>query len=118
MPRPPARAAALPAVPPPSPAPDRPPTVDRPHEAEPLDLDALAARLAARVAELVEEARTPPPLLDLDGAARRLNVSTRTVEALVADGEIPVVRIGTGRGVRRFDPAAIEAFIRRNARSL
>ncbi|WP_179299719.1 helix-turn-helix domain-containing protein [Rubrivirga marina] len=83
-----------------------------------LDLDALAGRLAARVAELIEEARTPPPLLDLDGAARRLNVSTRTVEALVADGEIPVIRIGTGRGVRRFDPAAVEAFIRRNARSL
>ena len=60
----------------------------------------------------------PPPLLDIKAAAARLNVSTRTVEALVADGEIPVVRIGTGRGSRRFDPAAVEAFIRRNARSL
>ena len=60
----------------------------------------------------------PPPLLDLAGAAARLNVSKRTVEALIALGEIPVVRIGTGRGVRRFDPAAIEAFIRRRVRSL
>lgn len=112
-------------MPPPSPAADRSASSSPRLGAEAdalgvpsLDLDALAGRLAARVAELVEEARTPPPLLDLDGAARRLNVSTRTVEALVADGEIPVVRIGTGRGVRRFDPAAVEAFIRRNARSL
>ncbi|WP_412060354.1 helix-turn-helix domain-containing protein [Rubrivirga sp. IMCC45206] len=95
-------------MPPPSPAPDRPPA----------DLDALAASLADRVAQLVDAARTPPPLLDLAGAAARLNVSTRTVEALVASGDIPVTRIGAGRGVRRFDPAAVEAFIRRNTRAL
>ena len=82
------------------------------------DLEVLSARLAERVVELVEAARQPPPLLDLDGAAERLNVSPRTVRALVADGEIPVVRIGTGRGVVRFESAAVEAFIRRNARSL
>ena len=95
-------------------APDRPPS----GSADPLDLDAIAARLADRVAELVEAARQPPPLLDLAGTAKRLNVSPRTVRALVADGEIPVVRIGTGRGARRFDPDAVEAFIRRQSRSL
>lgn len=99
------------------PAPDRPPS-GRPADAPPLDLDAIADRLAERVAALVEVARQPPPLLDLDGAAARLNVSPRTVRALVADGEIPVIRIGTGRGVVRFDPTAVEAFIRRNARGL
>lgn len=98
------------------PAPDRPPT-ERP--ADP-DLDALATRLADRVAEMVDEARQPPPLLDLAGVARRLNVSERTVENIVAAGELPVVRLGTGtrRGLRRFDPAAVEAYIRRQARSL
>lgn len=95
-------------------APDRPPS----GPADSLDLDAIAARLADRVAELVEAARTPPPLLDLDGAAKRLNVSTRTVRALVADDEIPVIRVGTGRGAVRFEPKAVEAFIRRQTRSL
>ena len=88
-------------------------------------LDALAANLEARVRRAIRDelAAAPdrpaalPPLLDLAGAAARLNVSERTVESLVAVGEIPVVRIGTGRGVRRFDPAAVEAFIRRTARS-
>lgn len=60
---------------------------------------------------------TRPPLLDLSETAARLNVSTRTIESLVSMGEIPVVRIGTGRGVRRFDPDAIEAYIRRSART-
>ena len=84
----------------------------------PDDLDALAIGLADRVGQLLRERLAPPPLLDLAGAATRLNVSERTVESLVSLGEIPVVRIGTGRGVRRFDPAAIEAFIRRQARTL
>lgn len=58
------------------------------------------------------------PLLDINGAAKRLNVSPRTVESHVAQGDIPVIRIGTKRGVRRFDPAALDAFIRRNTRTL
>ena len=98
----------------------------------PRDLDAstfdvLAADLEARVRRAIREElagaapdrpAAPPPLLDLAGAAARLNVSERTVESLVASGEIPVVRIGTGRGVRRFDPAALEAFVRRQTRAL
>ena len=98
-----------------------PPDLDAP------TLDALAADLEARVRRAIREElaaagdRQPfgaPPLLDLTGAAARLNVSERTVESLVASGEIPVVRIGTGRGVRRFDPAALEAFVRRQTRAL
>ena len=81
-------------------------------------LDQIADELADRVGQLLKDRLSPPPLLDLAGAAARLNVSERTVESLVSLGEIPVVRIGTGRGVRRFDPAAVEAFIRRKARTL
>lgn len=93
----------------------------------PRDLDAFAADLESRVRRAIREEiaaasdRRPasaPPLLDLKGAAARLNVSERTVESLVASGEIPVVRIGTGRGVRRFDPTALEAFVRRQTRAL
>ena len=98
-----------------------PPDLDAP------PLDALAASLAPLLRRAIREELAaagdrppagPPPLLDLAGAAARLNVSERTVESLVALGEIPVVRIGTGRGVRRFDADAVEAFIRRKARTL
>ena len=101
-------------------APDRP-ALPSPEgdPAPPLDtLDALAAGVAERVARLLSGQLRPDPLLDLAGAAERLNVSERTVESLVASGEIPVVRIGTGRGVRRFDPAGLDAFVRRQTRAL
>lgn len=78
-----------------------------------LDLDALADRIADRIA-------VRPKLLDLNGVASMLNVGVRTVETLVAAGEIPVARIGAPgrRGVRRFDPAAVEAYVRRQTRAL
>ena len=78
----------------------------------------LADAIAERVAERLVQVLAPPSLLDIDGAAARLNVSVRTVESLVALGEIPVVRIGVGRGVRRFSPSALDAFVRRHTRSL
>lgn len=94
-----------------------PKTSSTPVELHTHSRDAVA-ELAEALGRILRDQLAPPPLLDLAGAAARLNVSERTVESLVALGEIPVVRIGTGRGVRRFDPAAIEAFIRRQARSL
>lgn len=58
----------------------------------------------------------PRPLLTPDEVAEWLGISRRTVEGLVASGEIPVVRIGTGRRkLPRFAPDAVEAFIRRAA---
>ena len=84
----------------------------------PPDLDALAEAVAERVSAALRGELAPPPMLDLAGVAERLNVSERTVENLVAAGDLPVSRIGAGRGARRFDPAAVEAFIRRNTRSL
>ena len=103
-------------MPPPSPAPDRPPSADR--QLAPLDLDELAARLADRVAELVTAASAPRPLLTQAEVADWLNVGERTVDNLVALGELPTVRITPSGRSRRFERAAVEAFIRRNARSL
>lgn len=82
------------------------------------DLAEVRALLLALPETLAGGPRPAPPLLDLAGAARRLNVSERTVESLVAVGELAVIRIGTGRGVRRFDPDAVDALIRRQARTL
>lgn len=95
-------------------------------------LAVLAADIAARVCLVVRAELGPgpapslvpgvarehvgaPPLLDLSAVARWLNVSERLIETFVAAGEIPCLRIGQGRGVRRFEPAAVEAFIRRQA---
>jgi len=78
----------------------------------------LADEVADRVAERLLGVLSPPSLLDISGVADRLNVSRRTVENLVALGEIPVIRIGGGRGVRRFEQAALDAFVRRSTRSV
>ena len=78
----------------------------------------LAADVAAALAELSSPSNGPAPLLDVDGVARALSVSTRTVEAFVASGELPVIRLGQGRGVRRFEAAAVEAFLRRRTRTV
>jgi excisionase family DNA binding protein len=75
-------------------------------------VDALAPRLQDALSTKAE------PLLDLAAVAKRLNVSPRTVESLVAGGEIPFIRVGApgARGVRRFEDAAVDAYIRRKAR--
>ena len=81
--------------------------------------DVVVEAIADGVADrLSDRLLAPEALLDIKGAARYLAVSVRTVEALVALGEIPVVRIGAGRGVRRFERAALTAYVRRNTRSL
>lgn len=54
--------------------------------------------------------KTPPPLLDLAGVARRLNVSERTVERLIADGLLTPLWIA---GSRRFSPESVESFLKR-----
>lgn len=79
--------------------------------------------LSAVVRSAVREALTasgfaprPRGLLTPDEVATWLGVSRRTVEALTASGEIPVVRIGTGRRkLPRYAPESVEAFIRRSA---
>jgi excisionase family DNA binding protein len=49
-----------------------------------------------------------PPLLDVDGLARRLGVTVRFVRRLVEERRIPYLKVG--RFVR-FDPAEIERWL-------
>jgi len=48
-------------------------------------------------------------LIDYSGAARELDVSKSTVERLVADGDLPSVRIRGARRIRTDDLAAYTA---------
>ena len=94
---------------------ERPASVAEASPSARLDPDDIAA-----IAEGVVALLNPVPyaLLDINEAANALAVSVRTVESLVALGEIPVVRIGTGRGVRRFERRALDAYVRRSTRAL
>jgi len=56
--------------------------------------------------------KSPPPLLNLASVARRLNVSERTVERLIAEGLLTPMWIN---GSRRFPPEAVEGFLKRYA---
>ena len=59
-------------------------------------LDALADRIAQRVAQRLPANGTAAPtqrLLSVDSAARYLGRSKRSVEALIADRALPVVRL-------------------------
>ena len=56
----------------------------------------------------------PEPLLTLKQVAMRLGVSVRTVETLVAEGKLVPLRVRPK--LRRFDPAAVEAYLRLTAR--
>lgn len=62
------------------------------------------------VAELVAELRADgtPRLLDRDGAARLLNVSTKTLDRLVKQGA-PHLLVGDSK---RFEPAVLVAWLR------
>ena len=59
-----------------------------------------------------EKANTKPgPLMDVEAVAQRLNVSKRTVETLIAEGQLNPIWV---RGQRRFTRKAIDAYIRNN----
>ena len=51
---------------------------------------------------------TPTDLLTRRDAAKQLRVSLRTVDSLIATGDIPVVRIGSAVRIR---PAALERLV-------
>ena len=91
------------------------PTDGKPSTRPPLSdaaLDVIAERLADRLSALPS---APPPLLTSTEVADWLNVSERTVDNLVALGELIPVRVTpSGRG-RRFERRGVEAFIRRCA---
>ena len=50
-------------------------------------------------------------LLSVAEAAKRLNVSVRTVRNLVVSGKLAHYRIGAGRGVIRISQAALESHL-------
>ena len=75
------------------------------------EVAALREQLAALPARLLEAARAsqmPPPLLTVKDVGRTLSVSPRTVETLIADGEIVPLWV---RGQRRFHPDAVLAYV-------
>jgi excisionase family DNA binding protein len=53
--------------------------------------------------------KAPPLYIDLDEAARLLCVSRRTVERLIADGDLPHVKIGRRTLVRAAELSAWNA---------
>lgn len=84
-------------------------------------LEATVHNLASQLASLSEAihrlgqqspARPAPLWTDAD-VAKRLSVSTRTVQRLVETGEFACLRIG---GQRRYDPRAIEAYLKSSAK--
>lgn len=96
----------------------------RPWEASPSQLEdhdqlaeALAARIAERLRDLINEpaCTDEPHLLDVKDVARHLQVSKRTVETLIAEGQIKPIWI---RGQRRFTKEALDAYLRKCARTV
>jgi len=76
----------------------------------------LAAHVEALVDRLVQErmnaltaSQTPDPLWDVDEVAAYLGVSRRTVDTLIASGEIKPMRVGRQR---RFHRKSIDAYLR------
>jgi excisionase family DNA binding protein len=70
------------------------------------DMDVLAEKIAAKVAEKTD-AR---PLLSPAGLAERLGVSERKAREMLAEGVIPSLLVGGGR---RVEPSAVDAYIDR-----
>jgi excisionase family DNA binding protein len=52
--------------------------------------------------------QAPPELIDRHEAARRLSLSVRTIDELIASGDLSVVRIGRTVRIR---PSAIAYFV-------
>lgn len=71
-------------------------------------------QLRKQVERLLEQTRSEDPdrLLTVEEAAEILNISERTVATLIADGQIPSVKI---RRCRRIPRKALLAYVRRKA---
>jgi excisionase family DNA binding protein len=82
----------------------------------PFAIEALEAYLGTLVDCLIQKhldalsaSQTPDPLWDVDEVAAYLGVSRRTVDTLIAGGEIKPMRVGRQR---RFHRKAIDAYLR------
>lgn len=83
---------------------------------DPRVIEAMEARLRTLVDRLIQKhldalsaSQTPDPLWDVDEVAAYLGVSRRTVDTLIAGGEIKPMRVGRQR---RFHRKAIDAYLR------
>ncbi|HWB00412.1 MAG TPA: helix-turn-helix domain-containing protein [Pirellulales bacterium] len=54
--------------------------------------------------------KNDPPLMNVRDVAEQLGVSTRTVQTMIAAGELPTVRV---RRAVRFRPSDVRAYIDR-----
>jgi excisionase family DNA binding protein len=63
--------------------------------------------------EQKSNARGLEPLLSVDGVAKALQLSGRTVRRMIASGDLPVIRFGRAVRVRQLD---LDAFIGRQMR--
>lgn len=73
----------------------------------------LLDRLLGHLGELQEEQREPDPedrLWDIDEVANYLDVSKRTVETLINEGDLEPIRV---RSLRRFDPSEVRGYCER-----
>lgn len=79
--------------------------------------DSLGADLAAlverRVAPLLAGPSRPEPLLSVNDVVEYLGVSRRTVETIIAEGDLVPIRVRTAR---RFTRDSVDSYLRRGAR--
>lgn len=80
-------------------------------------VEAVADQIVDRLLDEVDgvsSLQSTEPLLELSDVAHYLQISDRTVETLIAEGQIEPIWI---RGQRRFTIDAIEAYVRRRAQA-
>lgn len=99
--------------------PPHPPATQPPDVADVVGpvAEAFAERLIEAVEHRLTRHQIPSidhPLYDIKAVARKLAISVRTVETLVAEGRIVPVAV---RGQRRFTPESVDAYIRHSVRS-
>ena len=77
-------------------------------------VEVLTAKLQEIRSLLVASDKAPPDqLLDIKDVARLLKVSVRTVETLIASGDLVPMRI---QSARRFSREAVDAYLRTTCR--
>lgn len=74
---------------------------------------AIKEAIREEIADLTRAPSPEPVLLSVDDVANHLQVSRRTVEKIIAGGDLQPLWI---RGQRRFHPKVIDAYLRRCAK--
>ena len=88
-------------------------------------IEAVPSAIIEAIREALREEMAPflrrhragvKPLLSIQDAAELLGLSVRSVEDLIAAGDLPVLAVGPKGGKRKIAPATLEAYMRRCAR--